>query len=638
MKKLLIIPLLLISMICSSATYYVAKTGSDSNAGTLASPFATWAKGVSMLSSPGDILYIRGGTYNVNGGSSKVNGTYNGVFISGKKGTSSSPIQILAYNNEVVIVDGSAMTQQDWKAGITLVGCSYMKIKGIILQNVLESKAGTGSAESFYGENCNNITLENCTVTKCGNGFRLAGNCDYIYYINCDAYNCWDIGGTTTSGGPGGYCNGFNGNYQAGKHNFLVGCRAWLITDDGYDNMAGGGYITYTNCWAFQNGHTSVNSIVGDGDGFKLGFSDKGSESGVQRILHNCVSVSNDAIGFDESMDIGTTMKMELYNCAAYNNIKNAGFRFAQTAGSSTTTLKNNISFSNAPNRNYEGRSRNVTDHNSWDAGAPAVTAADFLSMDATELSRPRKSDGSLPDLNMLHLVSGSGLIDKGIDIGTAFTGSAPDLGAFESQSSKSAAPVALPTYTSSVIENAAPSVLSVTYNLALANVIPAASAFAIKVNSAARSVKSMTISGAKVLITLASPVVNGDVITVAYTKPATNPLQTSTGGQAATIAAQKAVNNVAPASKTVTQSTIKMTIFPNPVHMIINILLQSASTAVSQQTIKIFDISGKLCLQRFLDTGTTKVQIPINFKSGIYIVQVFSGSLIMASQKIIVY
>jgi hypothetical protein len=48
------------------------------------------------------------------------------------------------------------------------------------------------------------------------------------------------------------------------------------------------------------------------------------------------------------------------------------------------------------------------------------------------------------------------------------------------------------------------------------------------------------------VLLTLASPVVSGDAVTVAYTKPASNPLQTVSGGQAASIAAQNVTNNVA--------------------------------------------------------------------------------------------
>ena len=74
------------------------------------------------------------------------------------------------------------------------------------------------------------------------------------------------------------------------------------------------------------------------------------------------------------------------------------------------------------------------------------------------------------------------------------------------------------------------------TYNITLANIVPAASAFTVLVNSAARSVNSVTISGTNVQLTLASPVVYGDIVTVAYTKPSGNPLQTASGGQAATV------------------------------------------------------------------------------------------------------
>ena len=110
------------------------------------------------------------------------------------------------------------------------------------------------------------------------------------------------------------------------------------------------------------------------------------------------------------------------------------------------------------------------------------------------------------------------------------------------------------PVYVSSVIENATPSRLEMTYNLTLANIVPAASSFAVRVNSSARTVSSVAISGTKVLVTLASPVVYGDVVTVAYTKPSTNPLQTTAGGQAVSITAQNVTNNVAAVSPCICQ------------------------------------------------------------------------------------
>jgi hypothetical protein len=44
----------------------------------------------------------------------------------------------------------------------------------------------------------------------------------------------------------------------------------------------------------------------------------------------------------------------------------------------------------------------------------------------------PRQADGSLPVNDFARLVAGSDLVDKGVGVGLPFTGSAPDLGAFE--------------------------------------------------------------------------------------------------------------------------------------------------------------------------------------------------------------
>jgi uncharacterized repeat protein (TIGR02059 family) len=101
-----------------------------------------------------------------------------------------------------------------------------------------------------------------------------------------------------------------------------------------------------------------------------------------------------------------------------------------------------------------------------------------------------------------------------------------------------------IPVYVSSVIENASPSTLTLTYNISLASIVPAASAFSVRVNSTARSISSVAISGTKVTLTLSSPVVYGDDVTIAYTKSAVNPLQTSDGGQAESFAARTVTNN----------------------------------------------------------------------------------------------
>ena len=100
------------------------------------------------------------------------------------------------------------------------------------------------------------------------------------------------------------------------------------------------------------------------------------------------------------------------------------------------------------------------------------------------------------------------------------------------------------PEYIISEIQNATPSVLELTYNLSLAPVVPASSSFTVKVNSVTRAVTSVSIAGTRVFLTLSSAVIFGDVITVSYSVPVSNPLQTASGVQAPSLDTQAVINN----------------------------------------------------------------------------------------------
>lgn len=86
----------LLAQAASAATYYVAKTGRDTNAGTLSSPFLTIRKGASVLK-PGDRLEVRAGTY------------AEGLNDAVPSGTSwGSPVTIAAYSGERVVMAPSS--------------------------------------------------------------------------------------------------------------------------------------------------------------------------------------------------------------------------------------------------------------------------------------------------------------------------------------------------------------------------------------------------------------------------------------------------------------------------------------------------------------------------------------------------
>ncbi|MFZ2285572.1 MAG: right-handed parallel beta-helix repeat-containing protein, partial [Bacteroidales bacterium] len=106
----------------------------------------------------------------------------------------------------------------------------------------------------------------------------------------------------------------------------------------------------------------------------------------------------------------------------------------------------------------------------------------------------------------------------------------------------------ATPVFSGASIENSAPAALIINYSLSLASIVPAVTAFIVKVNGTNRTINTVTISGSKVTLTLASQVIYGDAVTVSYTMPSSNPLQTSEGARAVSLISQTVKNNcVAP-------------------------------------------------------------------------------------------
>ena len=140
----------------------------------------------------------------------------------------------------------------------------------------------------------------------------------------------------------------------------------------------------------------------------------------------------------------------------------------------------------------------------------------------------------------------------------------------------------AIPVFSGAVIEDGSPLVVVLTYSINLANIVPTISAFNVKVNGTSRTINSVSVSGNKVSLTLANPAVYGDVVTVSYTCPETNPLQTSESGLAASISNQTVDNNCTAPAQTQPEvnnppvvsiySPIKGTTFTSPATVVIDV------------------------------------------------------------------
>ena len=92
------------------------------------------------------------------------------------------------------------------------------------------------------------------------------------------------------------------------------------------------------------------------------------------------------------------------------------------------------------------------------------------------------------------------------------------------------------------------------------------------------------------------------------------------------------AVVYAAPSGVESIKKSQNVSIYPNPARKFINVTSQKKSN--EKQTIKIFDLLGNICLEKQLE-ASEKNQIPIDLKSGLYIVQVKTGSSISGIQKL---
>jgi hypothetical protein len=409
-----------VSALAVKNTYYVSPTGNDANPGNIDAPFATWEKLSSILTA-GDLAYIRGGTYRVN----KAANADVRVRLSNLNGTSADPIRIYAYPGESPVLNLDNILVTEWSNyGVYLQNSSYVHVKGLRVTGLAQHTSGN-VVWGFTLAYSNNCTIEQVEVDHIGGqGFNSFHSSD-ILYKNCDAHHLDDRYSAYAWNGSNGFSASSGDNTST--RNTYDGCRAWWVSDDGWDFFACDGFFTIKNCWSFWNGYQpGTFTTAGDGAGYKLGPTTNKSTT-LLRVLSNNLAVENRAFGFDQN---DGNCIYNLYNNTSYKN--QIGF-FWSYHPSLQNISKNNISLSDATN--YAGTS--ITgDHNSWNGGV-SLANDDFMSISTSGIDGARSADGSLPQINLLRLASSSDLINAGVNIGLPFVGNAPDLGAFENGSTQ---------------------------------------------------------------------------------------------------------------------------------------------------------------------------------------------------------
>jgi uncharacterized repeat protein (TIGR02059 family) len=550
MKKIFFILFLIIPYLTSARTHYVAPTGNDAASGDITHPWRTWDHAFSNVS-PGDTVYFRGGVYYQN---DPIN-----IHFS-TSGTVNNWICFFNYPGEYPILDLINRPKVGFNYGIQFTSyIKYVHFKGLEIRNAIQQDGNVIVTGILY-DYADHVIFENMSVHNLGGtGFMSGQEMGTVTFINCDAYDCYDLHNSSLlwdgSSYEGGGSVGFNfASLDTAASLYMYNCRAWHNSDGGF-SMGNAGTMLFDHCWAWNNGYDQ-----GDGNGFK-GFGFGEGTPGIRRIVRNCIAAYNRA-GFDQNNDPNI---WEFDNNIAYHNGYERNYHSSHTlggfifeGGNLPHVFNNNISYDNYSGMSYGGGdliSTNAIEHtNSWNGGF-TTNLDDFVSLDTVQLRAPRNSDKSLPFITFARLKQSSDLIDAGTYVGLPYSGSSPDIGVWEYDG---AVTPAIPVYQNSAIEIATPARLEMTYNLTLANIVPASAAFIVLVNSVGRPISAVAISGTKVLLTLSAPVVYGDLITVSYTKPSTNPIQSTSGGEAISLSTQAVTNKISPPNPGYVSSSVE--------------------------------------------------------------------------------
>jgi len=412
--------------------YYLSPNGSDSNSGVITSPWFSLQKAWSVLL-PGDILYLRGGTY-----------TYTKQqYLVGRNGTSGNLIKIHSYPGELPIITRGTTFDKSagWHKGMVFMKANFIHIKGIRFTGMYTDDDQVDAG--LFMMDVNNSIFEQIECDNNVQGIYIEGNYTGNLFLNSDFHDNYSNYGGSNGGNSDGLGLSYNTNTSA--NNTVRGCRSWNNGDDGFDTFENSGYVLIDSCWSWHNGFQKGTTIkAGNGVGFKLGsdfLTTPANVGVVKRRLQNCIAWDNghvDEGGGAAGAHINEAdHSCEIYNCTFYKNgVRGINFHY----NNRKHYFKNVVCFGNGNidvevNGNSISSNCSYTNTGSSDAVSGwinNVTADDFVSLTPSGVSGPRKSDGGLPDITFLKLKAGSDLINTGVNVGLPYIGPAPDRGAFE--------------------------------------------------------------------------------------------------------------------------------------------------------------------------------------------------------------
>lgn len=359
----------------TGSTFYVSKSGSNSNSGSFTAPWLTIQHAASSVSA-GATVYVEAGVYN-----ESVNFP--------ASGTASNSITFANYPGQAAVIDGTGLSVSGTQGLINIVNQSYITVSGFEIRNYTTSSAnptpagiwvtGSGSGVQLLNNVVHNITT---TSEKNGNAFGIAvygtsstpltnitisGN--QVYSLKTGNSESLNVDGNVTNfsitnnivhdnDNIGIDAIGFEGVGPSGsdqpKYGEISGNTVYNITS--YGNPAYGNQYAADGLYCDGCAYTVFerNTIHNCDLNMEAASEHKGHNSSYVTIRNNLFYDAN-AVGVSiggYASGVGGSDHVVIVNNSLYNNnIKNQGAEFQiQFHSGPTNIFENNIVYAGSQN------------------------------------------------------------------------------------------------------------------------------------------------------------------------------------------------------------------------------------------------------------------------------------------------
>jgi len=441
-----------------SGSHYVSTGGSDTNAGTISSPWRHIQYAVDHVTVAGDTIFVHGGSYNER------------VVMSHSGNASGGPITLQSYPGETAIVDGTGVTVTTggYAYGlVTFQNLSYVTISGLeitnftttnhdlvpagievegsgtniqLLNNHIHHIYNTGSAPDHTGKcpahspqafglvvagTSGTSPIDTLTIsgnelndlkTGCSESMTTNGNTQHFTIANNKIHDNNNIGIAALGG------EGVAPSNDGANHGTIRGNSVYNITSNG-NPVYGNSCVCADGIYADGSNDVIVErNLIHNVDWGIETTGEKAGQNTTNITIRSNLIYSNNAagMGVGGQGNPGGASNITIVNNTFYNDDTSGQANGTLSIGSSVTgfvIFKNNIVYASSGGLTVTGRTGTAGlsfDYNLYFKGASPFTEAHSLNTD------PQFVSVATPDL---HVKSSSPAVNAGINLGSSVVG-----------------------------------------------------------------------------------------------------------------------------------------------------------------------------------------------------------------------